>query len=683
VAWPQPTDYNEAIQAPRLCFNDPDLQSGQVVEDALGMPRPYSGNFADVYQVRGGDGKAWAIKCFTREVPTLQSRYQAISAHLRQGRPSFMVKFRYLAEGIRIRRHWYPILKMDWVEGFTLNEFVRRYVHQAAVMYRLAQMWVKLSLQLRQADMAHADLQHGNVLLVPGARTSQLSLRLIDYDGMFVPALAHAPSGEVGHPNYQHPLRLREGWYDSEVDRFPHLVIYTALRCLTVGGRDLWEKYDNGENLLFREQDFVQSKESPLLLELWQLPDPDIRRLLGHLLLGSQQPCDRVALLDEVVGSEGRPLKLTTGQERQLQDMLLPAAARMKTAPSAVSQFSLQELIAELEDEAVDWQASEAAVAVGESAPSARVAVPATGSTSAPAGPGPVTDVRPSLTQQGASAGQVADGGPPLLPWFRLACRKCGAEKHLLESICPHCRRADGRALVAAALLSVLCLGLVFDVLPGNEPSLLAGAGWLAALLAMITVPATAGLLAHILTARQPSNSDVAPGPRWPAVNQVCCRCGRVNVMQLFACRLCGRMSWVTLAVAAAVALTSVCLVLASQPDADAALWWVTPVVLLRWLGRLVGVIFSFLLVVGTFEAWKLQERLPPEARIRSQAGQMALLAATLLPLVCAAMLFFSLFSWVPARPPGAAPSVTPLVPNPGPTIQGDGKVPGLPSRIP
>ena len=58
---------------------------------------------------------------------------------------------------------------------------------------------------------------------------------------MWVPTLAGTPSGEVGHPAYQHPQRLREGAYGPEVDRFPLLVIYLAIRALSLGGRQLWD----------------------------------------------------------------------------------------------------------------------------------------------------------------------------------------------------------------------------------------------------------------------------------------------------------------------------------------------------------------------------------------------------------------------------------------------------------
>jgi hypothetical protein len=66
-----------------------------------------------------------------------------------------------------------------------------------------------LASRLREAGVAHGDLQHGNVLLVPATDTDRLSLKLVDYDGMFVPALTGAQTGEVGHPAYQHPQRYR------------------------------------------------------------------------------------------------------------------------------------------------------------------------------------------------------------------------------------------------------------------------------------------------------------------------------------------------------------------------------------------------------------------------------------------------------------------------------------------
>ncbi len=233
MAWPHSQDYNEALQNPRTSFRDSHLQAGQVICNALGIPQPCSGNFADVYAIEcTTDRTKWAVKCFTREIHGLRERYREISRHLRQARLPFTVDFQYLEEGIRVGGRWYPVLKMHWIEGLTLNAFVRDSLDRPARLEALGRVWLRMAQRLREAQIAHADLQHGNVLLVPENDGHSLAVKLIDYDGMWVPALARTPSGEVGHPAYQHPQRLREGTYSPAVDRFPLLVVAAALQCL-------------------------------------------------------------------------------------------------------------------------------------------------------------------------------------------------------------------------------------------------------------------------------------------------------------------------------------------------------------------------------------------------------------------------------------------------------------------
>ena len=229
VAWPLSQDYNEAIQSPASNFADADLKRGQTFVGPLGIPMPHSGNFADVYQVRCPDGSRWAVKCFTRVAAGLRERYRAISRRLRRVRLPFMVDFTYLEQGIRVAGRWYPVLKMEWVEGLTPLQFLREYVDNPAMLESFLKMWARMARRLRTAEVGHCDLQHGNILLTPGAGADGVRLKLIDYDGMWVPELAGNNSGEVGHPAYQHPQRVREGTYGLDVDRFPLLLIATAL----------------------------------------------------------------------------------------------------------------------------------------------------------------------------------------------------------------------------------------------------------------------------------------------------------------------------------------------------------------------------------------------------------------------------------------------------------------------
>jgi WD40 repeat protein len=189
---------------------------------------------------------------------------------------------------------------MEWVEGLPLNQFVKNCLRKPRVLEKLCQIWLKLAVRLREANIGHCDLQHGNVLMVSGSKARSLHVRLVDYDGMCVPALTLLKSLELGHPNYQHPQRFREGTYGVDVDRFSHLVIYTALRALIVGGKPLWEKYDNGDNLLFKQGDFETPARSPLFAELLRLKDREVHQLAATLIDAVRVPLDRVPLLDQL-----------------------------------------------------------------------------------------------------------------------------------------------------------------------------------------------------------------------------------------------------------------------------------------------------------------------------------------------------------------------------------------------
>src|SRR5258706_1595496 len=176
MPWPSPQDYNEAVQIPRLAFSDPDLQSGHVELNVLGLPRPICGRFASVYRVKT-TGRVWAARCFLSEVSDLQQRYDAISKHLEKTKLPCMVPFRYIANGIKVLGKSYPLVKMEWVQGESLDVFVARSLNFPLTLQSLAKVWARLIADLQAAGIAHGDLQHGNVLVVGD------QLRVIDYDG--------------------------------------------------------------------------------------------------------------------------------------------------------------------------------------------------------------------------------------------------------------------------------------------------------------------------------------------------------------------------------------------------------------------------------------------------------------------------------------------------------------------
>ncbi len=310
------------MQSPEISFRDPDLKSATAATNSLGLPQVFAGNFADVYELQSPGGERnWAVKCFTKKVTGLRERYREISRHLEQAHLPLTVGFEYLEEGIRIRGEWYPVLKMDWVSGFTLRDFVAQNLNKPRRLEVLLQVWLKVEPGLRQAQITHGDLQHGNILLVPGANERTLLLKLIDYDGLWVPALADQPPREAGHAAYQHPRRVKENLYTSDLDRFPHLVIACALRCLS--GPDaarLWKTYDTGDNLLFTQTDFERPAESKLLRELWTSANPERHAWAGHLAVASQFPLEATPLLSQLYDN-GRLPPLNPIQEESATDV--------------------------------------------------------------------------------------------------------------------------------------------------------------------------------------------------------------------------------------------------------------------------------------------------------------------------------------------------------------------------
>ena len=343
MSWPLSHDFNEAIQNPRLAFTDPELKAGEAVVGARGLPLPRSGT-SRTYQVRGADGKDWAVKCFTRPVVGLAERYARVSDALEQAKLPFVVGFTFLPEGMLVAGARRPVVKMEWVEGLLLNQVVRENAAKPPVLAALGQMWVRLCRRLREARIAHADLQHGNVLLVPGARPGAYGLKLIDYDGMYVPALANQPSGETGHPAYQHPTRAATRAYSPDVDRFPHLVVLAALKGLEAAGLGLWERHDTGDNLLFTEDDFKKPAESKVMRELWKTEHPAVQALVGRLALACGKPIPQTPWVDEFA-PDGDPSPLDNDARRAAAAALgvslpvpvtLPPEPTYGTAPVAV-----------------------------------------------------------------------------------------------------------------------------------------------------------------------------------------------------------------------------------------------------------------------------------------------------------------------------------------------------------
>ncbi|WP_433221229.1 protein kinase domain-containing protein [Dactylosporangium sp. CS-047395] len=337
-AFPSRSDYFDALQHADKALLDPVLRAGELrVAVATGLPAVMgSGTFASVFQVTEAEtGKRWAVKCFTQHAADQQERYEHVSAALAGLDLPELTGFEYLAEGIEIRGERYPILKMEWVEATSLMTWLEANYLDRDRVARLADEVLALAARLEAAGIAHGDLQHGN-LLVAGDD----GLRLIDYDGMFVPALAGRPANELGLPDYQSPRRTAAD-FGPGLDRFSAWSICTSLTALSVAPY-LWEtlraQYD--ERLLLGAADYAAPGDSAALRTLRELGDPRVTELAGRLA--------------EMCAADLAALPAPAGAG-------LPAAAVLAPAPAAPESAAAEPITSAPADDPLDEAAAKVA----------------------------------------------------------------------------------------------------------------------------------------------------------------------------------------------------------------------------------------------------------------------------------------------------------------------------------
>lgn len=319
MAWPNIRDFSNALLNPDVCFNDSELAEGQVeLHPVRRTPVVWPGNFASVYKITAADGQNFAVRCFTREVRDHQIRYDRLSQYLQTANPPGFVEFDYQPKGIRVGADWYPIVKMNWVNGQTLDKFVENNLPNPSALKRISNQWREIAGELQRLPAAHNDLQHGNIIIQPDK-----SIRLVDYDGIFLPQFQGNASPEIGHSNFQHPQRSSRD-YAAHIDNFPALVIYLSLLAVAANP-GLWKHY-NDDNLIFTKNDFAQPQNSSLFQTLKRNDDATISNLAALLEHCCARPVAETPTLENALQSNGAtPRKTPTSpttyrqllQERQ------------------------------------------------------------------------------------------------------------------------------------------------------------------------------------------------------------------------------------------------------------------------------------------------------------------------------------------------------------------------------
>jgi len=305
-AYPQIIDYNEAVQHPETAFIDPELRQARIKENALGLPMVLSGGFALTYMLLGVSRRI-AVRCFHRQIPAVEQKYAAISRTLRSLNSPYFVDFEFLGQGIRVRRQVYPVVKMDWAEGDILGLWLDRNHANPAELSRARGEFAALAQYLEEQGISHGDIQNGNLIVSPHG------IKLVDYDGVYVPGMAAGEGSESGHKHFQHPERNTRH-HGPGLDRFSFIALDLSLAAL-IEDPSLFRRYrEGGETILFRANDFADPEHSEVFRILAGMPGlGDAARRFAKIC---SAPIDAVPTLRAFLAARAAPQTSATVPSR-------------------------------------------------------------------------------------------------------------------------------------------------------------------------------------------------------------------------------------------------------------------------------------------------------------------------------------------------------------------------------
>lgn len=256
------------------------------VLDKYGEPYRSSGAFAVVFKMKDEQtGKYYALKCFTEEQEGRAEAYRQIAEELEFVDSSYITSVMYLEKELFVDSNCedeeFPVLLMDWIEGETMETYVAANYTDTHAMSMLCYRFCKMAAWLRSQSFAHGDIKPDNIMVRPDG-----SLTLVDYDGMFVPAMKGQKSPTVGTKDFSHPLRTIDD-FDETIDDFALASIALSLKALSLNPSQL-QTYGASDRLLFSAADYLDLSKSKTMTALQGLlADEEARTLLSMFLLAS------------------------------------------------------------------------------------------------------------------------------------------------------------------------------------------------------------------------------------------------------------------------------------------------------------------------------------------------------------------------------------------------------------
>lgn len=275
--YPSRTDIVTAMRNPLVSFKSNELIGGSVIQKGSRIIQ-FSGGYTSVFPFNMKSGDKVAVRLWIADIGNAKKRSLKISNYLLNLDNDYFAGFRYVDDAVLINGSLHPIVLMDWVDGETLKEYINNNISNATKILDLAGRFQQMTEYFHKKNIAHGDLQHGNILV-----KSDGSLVAIDYDSMFIEPLKGMDDTIKGLPGYQHPSRHSNKFVNPKLDYFSEVVIYLSL-LIYAHNPKLWETYYETEDLLFSKDDFLNPKDSKLIQDSLKSSNPSIIELTNKML---------------------------------------------------------------------------------------------------------------------------------------------------------------------------------------------------------------------------------------------------------------------------------------------------------------------------------------------------------------------------------------------------------------
>ena len=282
MQYPLISEYVRAIQD--ASNNLDELAHLVPVQDDHGEPYRSSGAFAVVFKMKDEQTeKCYALKCFTEEQEGRTEAYRQIADELEFVDSSYITSVKYLDKEIFVdsscEEDEFPVLLMDWIDGETMENYIAENYQDNYIMAMLCYRFCKMAAWLRSQPFAHGDIKPDNIMVRPDG-----NLTLVDYDGMFVPAMKGQKSPTIGTKDFSHPLRTVDD-FDETIDDFALASIALSLKAIALKP-SLLDEYGAADRLLFSAEDYRDLSKSKVLAALQELMnDEEVNTLLSMFLL--------------------------------------------------------------------------------------------------------------------------------------------------------------------------------------------------------------------------------------------------------------------------------------------------------------------------------------------------------------------------------------------------------------